>query len=312
MIQSGQDARYDDTNPSPRRVGWNSRVSDETHPAWAQAHATGNVRMTSAMILSVGLALGGVGCTSGSTDSAVPESVAPLAVASPVAKAESAATGAAKPGAPDSTVDPAATGSHSSPAQEAFRVLITPGSDSAAWEAAQKQLVDLGPEAIPVLLDGLKSEYAIERETAATVCALAGAEDVRLRAALAKCLSDEVSFVRANAAAALAQSPEHQLQVMATLTDLLADTDPQLRRMAAANLSAFGEEASTELPKLTAVLSDSDVEVVTPVIQLLGRMGPLAVEAVPQLQKIAFEQEGELKHAAEQALLQIQADGGNK
>ena len=95
---------------------------------------------------------------------------------------------------------------------------------------------------------------------------------------------------------------------MATLTDLLADTDPQLRRLAAANLSAFGAEASREIPKLTAVLTDSDAEVVTPVIQLLGRMGPLAVDAVPQLQKIAFEQDGALKQAAEQALLLIQTD----
>ena len=214
--------------------------------------------------------------------------------------------------APDTAVDPSAQDSPSAEAREAFRVLITPGSDSAAWEAAQKQLVDIGPAAIPVLLDGLKSENAFERETAATVCALTGAEDVRLRAALAKCLSDEVSFVRANAAAALSQSPEHQPQVIATLSDLLSDTDPQLRRLAAANLSAFGAEASTELPKLTAVLTDSDAEVVTPVIQLLGRMGPLAVDAVPQLQKIAFEQDGALKQAAEQALLLIQAEGEGK
>ena len=41
----------------------------------------------------------------------------------------------------------------------------------------------------------------------------------------------------------------------------------------------------------------------TPVIQLLGRIGPLAVGTVPQLQKIAFEQDGALKQAAEQALL---------
>ena len=306
MIESWQAARFDETEQGPRSAGFSPRVSDETIPAWAKAHATGSVRVAAAMILSVGLVFGGVGCTSGSTEPA--KSVAPSAVASPVAEGIPATTDAVTLRVPDSAVDPSSNDSHIAHAQEAFHVLITPGSDSAAWEAAQKHLVALGPTAIPVLLEGLESQNAIERETAATVCALTGAEDARIQAALLKCLSDESSFVRANAAAALAQSPEHQLQVMATLTDLLADTDPQLRRMAAANLGSFGAEASTELPKLTAVLTDNDAEVVTPVIQLLGRMGPLAVDAVPQLQKIAFEQDGELKQAAEQALLLIQTD----
>ena len=191
-------------------------------------------------------------------------------------------------------------------AREAFQVLITPGSETAAWEAAQQKLVSLGAGATPVLTEGLKSPRDMEREIAATVCAVSENIDARLQASLVKCLTDSSAFVRVNAAAALARFPEHQAPVMATLTDLLADTNPQLRRMAATNLSAFGPEASTELPKLTAVLADSDAEVVTPVIQLLGRIGPQAVDAVPQLQKIAFEQEGELKQAAQQALLLIQ------
>jgi HEAT repeat protein len=193
-------------------------------------------------------------------------------------------------------------------ARDAFQVLITPGSEPAAWDAAQQKLAAMGAAASLVLIDGLRSSSDMEREIAATVCALAETIDAPLQTCLVQCLDDQSAFVRVNAAAALARFPEHQTPVMATLTDLLADSNPQLRRMAATNLSAFGPEASTALPQLTAVLADDDAEVVTPVIQLLGRIGPPAVEAVPQLQKIAFEQDGEVKQAAEQALLLIQSD----
>ncbi len=197
-------------------------------------------------------------------------------------------------------------------AREALHILTTPGSEPAAWEAAQLKLIALGADAAPVLIEALQSSNDVERETAATVCALTDTVEAPLQAALATCLSDSSSFVRANAAAALVRFPEHQPRVMSTLTDLLADTNPQLRRMSATNLSAFGPEASSALPQLTAVLTDNDAEVVTPVIQLLGRIGPQAVDAVPQLQKIAFEQHGELKHAAEQALLLIQTDAESR
>lgn len=273
-----------------------------------------DARIMFSLVFSLGLVMGAVGCTGSSSEPAVSETTAPLSpdggAGSKGTEPNTAAHAGVVLGMPETTSDPSPDERHLAEARAAFRVLVTPGTDSKAWEAAQQQLVALGPSAVPVLLAGLKSENAVARETAATVCALTGAEDVRIQTALVQCLSDEVSFVRANAAAALAQVPEYQPQVMSTLTDLLADSDPQLRRMAAANLGSFGAEASAELPKLTAVLTDDDSEVVTPVIQLLGRIGPLAVDAVPQLQKIAFEQDGELKQAAEQALLLIQADGG--
>ncbi len=312
MIEYRQDARFD----VPRRVGFSPRETADHVFTWANTHATG---VLTRLVLSLGIVAGAVGCTGGSSEPGLSE--ADEQVAPKVADAINGGTAPSSAGAfgsggeshlrpPVDAVDREDVKDHKS-AQEAFSVLITPGSDSAAWEAAQLQLVELGAGAIPVLLSGLKSANAIKRETAATVCALTGAEDARIQTALLKCLSDESSFVRANAAAALAQVPEHQPQVMATLTDLLADSDPQLRRMAAANLGSFGAEASAELPKLTAVLADNDAEVVTPVIQLLGRIGPSAVDAVPQLQKIAFEQDGELKQAAEQALLLIQTEPAN-
>lgn len=280
----------------------------------ASGFASRSVAASARIVFSFGIVMAAVGCTGGSSE---PVSNADRPPVPAVADAGGGPATVSSPTGDSGKSAPAGLGSPLVPivdakehqaAQEAFHVLVTPGSEPGAWDAAQTQLVDLGAGAVPVLLSGLSSTNAIERETAATVCALTGAEDARIQTALLKCLSDESSFVRANAAAALAHVPDYQPQVMATLTNLLSDSDPQLRRMAAANLGSYGAEASAELPKLTAVLADSDAEVVTPVIQLLGRIGPSAVEAVPQLQKIAFEQDGELKQAAEQALLLIQSD----
>lgn len=244
------------------------------------------------------------GCSSGANDPVVtqPKTTEEARPAAPATAVADAAV--EKPAAVPAT--PAIDPGKLQEARTAFAALTAPGSDPAAWEAAQQKLISLGSEAAPVLLEGIKSENAIEREMAATVCALTGSPNGELQAALLTCLKDEAPFVRANAAVALAGIAEHQDQAIAALTDMLSDADPQLRRMAAANLGSFGEEASEQLPKLTAVLANDDDEVVTPVIQLLGRMGPTAVEAVPQLQRIAFEEQGPVKQAAEQALLQIQ------
>lgn len=242
---------------------------------------------------------------SGCTGAASPPAAEPTAPAQVQSSTPDTDTRVADTATPAAT--PATTNPQTAEAREAFQTLTTPGVDPAAWEAAQQKLITLGADAAPVLLEGLRSANPMEREMAATVCALSGSPSAELQTALITCLSDEAPFAKASAAAALASVPEHQAQAISTLTDLLADSDPQLRRMAAANLSSFGEEASEQLPRLTAVLADDDTEVVMPVIHLLGRMGPTAVDAVPELQRIAFEETGEVKQAAEQALLQIQA-----
>lgn len=256
------------------------------------------------IVLALGAGCSGSGTPSGesSADQGITSSV-PSAKATSAPTAKSSETPSAVSAVQVPPVDPGKLQA----AKDAYQTLIAPGSDPMIWETAQQKLIELGPDAAPVLLEGVRSANPLEREMAATVCALTGSPTAELQTALVACLQDDVLFVRANAAAALANIPEHQDRAIAALSDLLSASDPQLRRMAAANLGSFGQEASEQLPKLTAVLSDHDAEVVTPVIQLLGRLGPSALEAVPQLQKIAFEEEGEVKQAAEQALLQIQA-----
>ena len=78
------------------------------------------------------------------------------------------------------------------------------------------------------------------------------------------------------------------------------------------NLGSFGVEAAPEVEVLASVLDDKDEEVVLPVVQLLGRIGQKAEPAMPKLQQIAFEQEGEIRKAAESAIQQIRAPEAGK
>ena len=137
-----------------------------------------------------------------------PTMVQPGPEAQPLAGPQ--ATDRAQPADPLPASTPAQVASNnaqSQAAREALQILVTPGSDPEAWDAAQQRLVNMGAEAVPVLIEALQSQNAIEREAAATVCALAGASDSALQAALVECLSDDSAFVRANAAAALASVP---------------------------------------------------------------------------------------------------------
>lgn len=190
-------------------------------------------------------------------------------------------------------------------AEKAWARLMQPEMTSEQWEAAQQALVELGAEAAPLLNRELGSSEEYHREIAATLVAQLGTPSEKTQKALLPLLDDPSLFVRANAAAALAPVAEHSEAVVPVLTKLLKADDPQLRKMAAMNLSSFGKEAAPEVATLAAALEDSDAEVVLPVVQLLGRIGPRAEPAMQRLQQIAFEQEGEVKRAAQTAIEQI-------
>lgn len=191
--------------------------------------------------------------------------------------------------------------------QTAWTQLLKPDLSPEAWEAARQTLLDRGVAAEPLLLQELASSDAYHRETAATLLAQLGVPSETARKGLVRCLDDDSPFVRANAAAALAPVPELGEKVVPVLTKLLKESDPQLRKMAAMNLSSFGAEAAPEVATLAAALDDKDEEVILPVVQLLGRIGQKAEPAMGRLQQIAFEQEGEIRRAAETAIEQIRS-----
>jgi len=221
-----------------------------------------------------------------------------------VVPGEASASGLAAPDLPDSA---AAAVTFDPQSQQAWTDLLKPDLSPEAWETARQDLLDRGAAAEPLLLHELVSTDPYHRETAATLLAQMGVPSEAAQKKLIRCLADESPFVRANAAAALAPVPELSEKIVPVLTKLLAESDPQLRKMAAMNLSAFGAEAAPEVATLAAALDDKDQEVILPVVQLLGRIGQKAEPAMGRLQQIAFEQEGEVRRAAETAIEQIRA-----
>jgi HEAT repeat protein len=196
-----------------------------------------------------------------------------------------------------------------------IETLTAPGLDTAAWEAAQQELSNLGAAAVPGLIAELQSSLEVRRELAAATLAELGDAAVAAAPALRSALADPSRFVRANAAAALVQMPDHRAQAMPALVALLNESDPQVRQLAATNLAALGADAQGQVPQLLQALDHADApEVLTPVVELLGRIGTPAQPAVPRLRRISEEHPDELGSAARAAIQLIIAEspaGGN-
>ncbi|WP_437191954.1 HEAT repeat domain-containing protein [Planctomicrobium sp. SH527] len=195
-------------------------------------------------------------------------------------------------------------------ANELVATLLRPGTEPENWDAAHAELLTLGTSAVHVLMGKLSSGTDEERELAATALALVGEDASIATDTLRTALKDRSPFVRANAAAALLQWPDHSAEAIPALIHLLNESDPQIRQLSAMNLSALGEEAGPYVADLQRTLTMTNPpEVVTPVVELLGRIGPSAEPAIPVLQKIAFESEGDVATAAQQAIQLIKATG---
>lgn len=195
--------------------------------------------------------------------------------------------------------------------EAAFEKLLGGTLDVDAWEQTQQSIIDAGPGAASLLARELESPDVARREQASSIVVLLGSGAEAAVPALQKAVSDSSAFVRANAAAALAQFPDHRDVAKQALVKLLDAEEPELRRLAAMNLSLLGSQAEDLVPRLTLALDDKDTEVVRPIAQLLGEIGPPAKPALEKLQQIAFEQEGEVKEAATQAVQKIEGQPSN-
>lgn len=230
------------------------------------------------------------------------ETPAPVAQTTPTAEPSPAIA----PAMPAEANPPPATAAAPAPAVNtrataAWERFNHPGSPE-EWEQAQQELIDLGADAAPVLVQALQSGFAPEREMAAGLLMQLGPDVPGVTKPLLAALSDESPFVRANAATALCFRPGHEDQVVPVLAALLASDDPHLRELAAMNLSNFGPEAAGSVPHLTQALERAPPDALRPIVELLGRIGPAAEPARPKLQQIAFEQEGDTREAATAAL----------
>lgn len=201
--------------------------------------------------------------------------------------------------------EPQSVSELSGPAALAWKRLNAPDVTPQEWEQAQSELIGLGAESVPVLVQALETGDPMQRELAVTLLIQLGPDVPGIDEPLLNALVDESPFVRANAATALSTRPGHEERVIPVLTELLSSDDLQLRQMAAANLNSFGPEAAACVPQLSQALVNAPPEAILPIVELLGRIGPAAEAARPQLQQIAFEQQGDTRAAATAALERI-------
>ena len=122
------------------------------------------------------------------------------------------------------------------------------------YPSAVKALRDMGPDAIPALVKGLKNPDAKIREESARTLAFIG--------------------------------PDAKDAVPA-LIETLKDTEPLVRSDSAWALGEIGSAAHPAIPALIAAMDDEEDTVRDFAIQAVGAFGPAAADALPKLRDIA-------------------------
>ena len=139
-----------------------------------------------------------------------------------------------------------------------------------------------GEEAMPVLLNALRSEAA-----------------VRLEANLANAHTNPSQLDAVFALSAVGRP------AVPHLVELLDEKDWWLRAAAADVLGDLGTTASDTVPHLTRVLDDEAEWVRRNAVEALGNIGPAAAEAVPALSRRLQDSESWIRHNAALALAKI-------
>jgi hypothetical protein len=140
--------------------------------------------------------------------------------------------------------------------QEAIHLLHITNGDT-CWEAARK-LGQIGPEAVPPLIQTLEDENTNARRAAAYALGEVGPEAMAAVPALVQALDDE---------------------------------DHLVRQITAEALGKIGPRAVVAVPALIQTLTDEDSAVRWSSTYALGNIGPGAVDAVPALIQVLEHQE---------------------
>ncbi|MBX3437661.1 MAG: HEAT repeat domain-containing protein [Planctomycetaceae bacterium] len=194
-------------------------------------------------------------------------------------------------------------------AKAAFESLTAAGVSAEDMEAAIEKLLEIGPPAVPVLVEGLQSSNELERELAAMILAQFGDNAAAATDPLIASLQDSSEFVRANAATALAQIEGQSKHVAPVFGALLDSEDENLQRMAVMNLSVLEIEPVKPLAlKLSKALAIEDRDVRLAILDLLARIGSDAQETADAIRAIVTTDDAELHSAVDAALKQITPD----
>ena len=143
--------------------------------------------------------------------------------------------------------------------------------DLAVRNSAANDLVALGLESSPAILDALNGDEPKARRAAVWVLGSMGHAAVEH---LIPQLQDTDVQVRSSAAHALGNISADAVAAVPSLSDALIDEEPEVRRGAAAALSSIGKRAQAALPALRSAIKDVDPRVRGTALVALANVSP--------------------------------------
>jgi outer membrane protein assembly factor BamB/HEAT repeat protein len=141
----------------------------------------------------------------------------------------------------------------------------------------------IGPQAIPLLVELLRHENVSFRRFAADASIDLAPDTESMQPALRRALRDEDSMVAGDAARGLGALGGRSSPSVAALVSTLSHDDPYVRIYAAEALASIGPKAAAAAKDLARALGDPIPGVRWAAGEALGGIGPAAQLAVPQL-----------------------------
>lgn len=200
-----------------------------------------------------------------------------------------------------------ALGSIGPSAGDAVTAIVQHAERYGAHEKAVTALLEIGPDAIPALVESFTTPGLSESQALLLLKTL-GRFDSRASAAipiLVRISHDPRRNVRAAAATTLGQIGASPEVIVPALVRLLADERPVVREQAALGLGNLEAEANPAVAALVVALKDEYIDVRTAAAQSLGDIGPAARAAVPMLMKASNDPSQIVQIAARHALKKL-------
>lgn len=155
---------------------------------------------------------------------------------------------------------------------------------------ASDDLVVIGTEAIPYLIDNLKSTSAKARSMAARSLGKMKPKAVEAVMALAEALKDEDGDVRMESAEALGEIGPDSRAAIPSLINAMGDESEGVRGTAVDALKKIGPEC---VPQLIEAFGNKNSSVAAISIDALRKFGPDARPAIPHLTRLLLQYENE-------------------
>lgn len=187
---------------------------------------------------------------------------------------------------------------------ESVRAVVELSRDPAWHNPMVRVIAEMGPRAIPHLLDLLQDENLRGAAGQALFKAI-GADSAELAGDLLTCVKwRPASKSYCGMALVRAMGPKAKGQVP-LLRETLKSEDSAVRAYSAGALGEIGPRAKAAVPDLTLALGDREALVRLAAAAALGKMGRQAREAAPRLEILISDQDGEVGRAAAEALEKI-------